>query len=63
MYLHQTTYTNKITHQQNFGEETEEKKQQERDRQILNQQEQPNNQNTTEVTQNIKNKWNTRDRK
>lgn len=63
MYLHQTTYTNKITHRQNFGEETEEKKQQERDRQILNQQEQPNNQNTTEVTQNIKNKWNTRDRK
>ena len=63
MYLHQTTYTNKITHRQNFDEETDEKKQQERDRQILNQQEQPNNQNTTEVTQNIKNKWNTRDRK
>ena len=50
MYLHQTTYTKKITHQQYFDEKTEEKEQQEWDRQILNQQEQPNKQHTTEVT-------------
>lgn len=61
MYLHQTTYTKKRTHRQNFDEKTEENEQQERDRQILNQQEQPNKQHTTEVTQNIRNEWNTRD--
>ena len=61
MYLHQTTYTKKIIHRQKFDEKTEENEQQERDRQILNQQEEPKKQHTTEVTQNIRNEWNTRD--
>ena len=55
MYLHQTTYTKKRTHRQNFDEKTEENEQQERNRQILNQQQQPNKQHATEVTQNIRN--------